>query len=467
MVEAVFDLGGRVTVADEFGQLWAFDRQIGEGGQGRVWLAAGGRAAIKIIGGLRGQDEARAVYAKLQRVRRLPLEGIRIAGVQALLAPPRVGYIMELAGEMFELSNLQNVPVDEDPGQWYQATGGLARRLRLMARLADSVARLHSRAIAFQDLSPANVLISRSADYDELRLIDVDNLAVRSTVSEPVVWTPGYGAPEVVSGASGASTLADAHALAILIFQTLTTMHPFRGDLVMDSPPEFQQEQADRYLVPWIDHPEDRSNATDLGIAPRKDLLTSRLWELCRRAFVDGIADPLTRPSAAQWAAALYAAADQTIVCAECGWSFRAVASACFCCGRPPDRPWILRYMMSLGRELVDDADDDGLTPQYAKLPEFSVLGTTGETGILARHAAVVPEDPEEPVAGMRFEHGSMTVHNYSRRDLWVDRGDGAGPRRVGPGAAASTRAGNLGAGWELHFGPPSSTHRWAVVNQL
>ena len=249
-----------------------------------MWLAAGGRTAVKIIGGLRGQEQARAAYAKLQRVRRLPLDGIRIAGVQALLAPPRVGYIMELAGEMFELSNLQDVPVDfeDDPGRWYLATGGFARRLRLIARLADSVARLHGRAIAYQDLSPGNVLVSSSADYDEVRLIDVDNLTVRSTVAEPAVFTPGYGAPEVVSGASGANTLADAHALAVLIFQTLTTMHPFRGDLVMDGPPQLQEEQADCYLVPWIDHPEDRSNATNRGIAPRQELLTARLWDLCQ-----------------------------------------------------------------------------------------------------------------------------------------------------------------------------------------
>jgi eukaryotic-like serine/threonine-protein kinase len=466
-VETVFDLGGLIAVADEFGQTWTLDRQIGQGGQGQVWLAAGGRTAVKIIGGLRGQEQARAVYARLQRVRRLPLDGIRIAGVQALLAPPRVGYTMQLAGEMFELSNLQDVPVDfeDDLGGWYLATGGLARRLRIAARLADSVARLHARAIAYQDLSPGNVLVSSFADYDEVLLIDVDNLAVRSSAAEPVVFTPGYGAPEVASGARGASTLADAHALAVLIFQTLTTMHPFRGDLVMDGPPQFQEERADRYLVPWIDHPEDRSNATDRGIAPRRELLTARLWSLCERAFVDGMADPLGRPSAAEWTAALYAAADQIIVCPKCGWSFRALAAECFFCGRAKDPTWILRYMMSLGRELSDDEDDLGL--RSAKLPEFTVLGQSGETRILARHAAVVPRDPEEPVAGMRFEHGSMTVHNYSGQNLWIDRGDGAEPWPIGPGSAASTRTGNLGNGWELHFGPPGSTHRWAVVNQL
>ena len=184
-MEAIFDLGGPHRRGRRVRAAWTLDRQIGQGGQGQVWLAAGGRTAVKIIGGLRGQEQARAAYAKLQRVRRLPLDGIRIAGVQALLAPPRVGYIMELAGEMFELSNLQDVPVDfeDDPGRWYLATGGFARHLRLIARLADSVARLHGRAIAYQDLSPGNVLVSSSADYDEVRLIDVDNLTVRSTVA--------------------------------------------------------------------------------------------------------------------------------------------------------------------------------------------------------------------------------------------------------------------------------------------
>ena len=171
-----------------------------------------------------------------------------------------------------------------------------------------------ARAIAYQDLSPGNVLVSSSADYDEVRLIDVDNLAVRSTVAEPVVYTPGYGAPEVVSGASGASTLADAHALAVLIFQTLTTMHPFRGDLVLDGPPQFQEEQADRYLVPWIDHPEGPFQRHGPGHrAARGNCSPYGCGSLCQRAFVDGVTDPLGRPSAAEWTAALYAATDQII----------------------------------------------------------------------------------------------------------------------------------------------------------
>jgi len=468
-VVGYFDTVGAVaTVADEFGQLWSLERQIGSGGQGQVWLAAGGRIAVKVAGRMSGQAEAAAVHGRLRRVRRLPLEGIRIAGVDALLAPPRIGYTMQLAGEMFELSQLQHPPPGADFEIWYRETGGLARRLRLMARLADAIARLHARGIAFQDLAPGNVMVSRAVEHDEVLLIDVDNLAVRSTFAEPAVYTPGYGAPEVVSGASGATTSADAHALATIVFETLTTVHPFRGDLVVDGPPETEEDQANRYLLPWVDHVEDRRNATDYGLVPRDELLSARLRTLFERAFVDGLADPYARPSSAEWASALYSAADQSVACSDCGWSFRASAINCFACGRPRQRVLVLRYMMDLGRGLMDDADeDDGGTSSSGKLPEFTVLDNSEETRILARHAAFVPTNPEALVAGMALSGDWATITNYSRGDLWIDRGNGAGPVAVSPGATSTTRISELGEGWELHFGRPGSTHRWAVVNML
>ncbi|MFE3204740.1 hypothetical protein [Embleya sp. NPDC059237] len=50
------------------------------------------------------------------------------------------------------------------------------RRLRLLARLADALGRLHARAIVYQDLSPSNVPVSADPRQEEIRLIDVDNL---------------------------------------------------------------------------------------------------------------------------------------------------------------------------------------------------------------------------------------------------------------------------------------------------
>lgn len=460
---AYFDpFGAMVTVTDEYGQLWSLTREIGSGGQGRVWLAAGGRTAVKIVDGWRRQAEAEAMYARLQRVRRLPLEDIRIAGVQSMLKPPKVGYTMELAGEMVELGRLHYPPARADFGEWYQETGGLARRLRLTARLADTVARLHSRGIAFGDLSPGNVMVSESAEHDEIRLIDVDNLTVRATAAEPGVFTPGYGAPELVSGSATADTLADAHALATVVFETLTTVHPFRGDLVMEGPPEFET-QADEYLLPWIDHPDDRRNTTEEGIGPRDELLTARLRALFQRAFVDGLADPLSRPTAAEWASALYAAADQIATCRHCGWTFRVMAGVCLKCRLPRDEIRVLRYMMAFDRELAEGAMPDGAPVLTAPLPELTVLSTDWENRILARHAMVAPGDPEEPVAGLRLAGEHTTVVNHGSRPLWIDRGDGRDPVECRQGMSVSART----SGWSLHFGPMGSTHRWAIVKKV
>lgn len=81
----------------------------------------------------------------------------------------------------------------------------------------------------------------RQAEAHEAWLIDLDNLC---THSEPgrAVFTPYYGAPEIVTGRSGATSLSDAWAFAVLAFNALTLLHPLCGDLVRDGEPELEEQ---------------------------------------------------------------------------------------------------------------------------------------------------------------------------------------------------------------------------------
>ncbi|MFJ6016796.1 lipopolysaccharide kinase InaA family protein [Streptomyces sp. NPDC092952] len=467
-----WDLGGLLRpVEDEYHQLWPLSHSIGAGGQGEVWLARGGRTAIKMITAPT-QEAADAVHTRLRRIQRLPLDGVPLAGVLALLAPPKLGYVMELADEMVPLDRLC-VPDEDDLAAWYLRTGGLERRLRLLAKLADAVARLHSRAIVYQDLSPSNVLVSAAPEQQEIRLIDVDNLGLVSAVESAPVHTPGYGAPEIVSGRSGATTLADAHALAVLVFETLTASHPFRGDEVLDADPAYQQEYADCFRLPWIDHPTDRSNECSWGIAPREEVLSGQLWDLATRTFVDAVTDPLARPSAARWAAALHSAAGQTVECPECRWSFRAIASFCLACGRPRGRVWLLRH----GLTGPVGADGEGTSGSGAgddiplvelsevPLPDFTVLRPDAETTLTARHTSPAPDRPDTVVAQLRSQGQGVTVTNLSRDSLWLDHTDGRPWREIGQGGQATIPVD--GRPWTLHFGRQGVIHRWVRLVAL
>ncbi|MFF7655774.1 hypothetical protein ACFZCY_39145 [Streptomyces sp. NPDC007983] len=465
-----WDLGGLLRpVEDEYHQLWSLSHSIGAGGQGEVWLARGGRTAVKMITAPT-QEAAEAVHARLRRIQRLPLDDVPLAGVLALLAPPKLGYVMELADEMVPLDTLC-VPDEEDLAAWYLRTGGLERRLRLLAGLSDVIARLHARAIVYQDLSPSNVLVSASPEQREVRLIDVDNLGLVSAVESAPVHTPGYGAPEIVSGRSGATTLADAHALGVLIFETLTASHPFRGDEVLDSDPAYQQEYADRFRLPWIDHPTDRTNECTLGITPRGELLSAQLWKLATRCFVDAVDDPLLRPPAAQWAAALHSAAEQTVECPECGWTYRASAPSCLACRKPRDRVWVLRHGLTgpVGTELegqTGSGDDvPGVELSEVPLPDFTVLRPGGKTALTARHTSPAPDRPDAVVAQMLLHGEDATVLNLSRTSLWLDHQDGRPWREIGQGSQATVPVD--GRPWTLHFGKRGVIHRWVRLMAL
>lgn len=49
----------------------------------------------------------------------------------------------------------------EEGAEGFLRTGGLHRRLRLLAKLARTLAKLHGRGLAYGDLSPANIFVSK------------------------------------------------------------------------------------------------------------------------------------------------------------------------------------------------------------------------------------------------------------------------------------------------------------------
>ena len=123
-------------VVDDDGRVWKLDRSLGGGGQGDVYSVAGHPLAAKI---LRDHDPiARAALRdRLAAVRRLPLQDLPVAHPIALLRPPYVGYVMRLVDGVQPLDDLLPSPRVSDVGQWYLDSGGLRRRLRVLARLAD------------------------------------------------------------------------------------------------------------------------------------------------------------------------------------------------------------------------------------------------------------------------------------------------------------------------------------------
>lgn len=330
------------AVVGESGGRYEPESLLGAGGQGRVFATRHGDLAVKLCSD-RGAAAGAALVERLRRVRRLPIDDLPIARPLEALQAPRVGYIMELLTGLKPLRSLLAVPsAAQSVRDWYLDTGGLRRRLTVLARLADVVAQLHARGLVYVDLSPGNVMISDDAHASVLWLIDPDNLVSHDQRPAPQLFTPLYGAPELVCRAAGCSERTDAFALAVLVFQTLTLIHPMLGDMIVDGEPELE-EQAQRGELPWVGDASDPRNRSTRGLE-QSCAVTPTLWALAARAFGAGRQDPGARPSAAEWADTLHRHAASTLECTTCSATFFAEQPHCPWCSTSAPRHLYLHF---------------------------------------------------------------------------------------------------------------------------
>lgn len=303
---------------------------LGEGLQGRVYALEGGRLAVKVLR-ISDQQQADRLASQIQFVQRLNLERLRVARPRLLLHQP-VGYVMDLVQGKEPLARTLFPPNRrEDPRVFYARTGGIERRYAVMADLGEVLLNLHAQALVYGDLSPNNVFIPEALNLTEIHLIDADNIR---GVNMPgrALYTPRYGAPEVVRGESGNNEFTDAYAFAVMAFEYLTLQHPLIGDRISQGTVEEEQAALAGH-VPWIGE-ESGVNASSRGV-PRTAVLTDELWELFGLAFGPGLHDPFARPTMHDWVQAFRRAARLALRCPECGLA-NLIGQAKWCGHRTP-----------------------------------------------------------------------------------------------------------------------------------
>lgn len=318
------------VVVDIAGSRYDLGAQLGSGGQGTVFAVPGRPLAVKVMHAANLADDLRC-KENISRVRLLDLAGLNIARPKCALREPHVGYVMDLMTGMVPLRTLLRPPRShlKDPGAWYRDTGGLLRRLRLLAKLAALLGDLHARGMVFGDVSPNNVFVSEDVSHDEVWLIDADNITQGAGRSG--LYTPGYGAPELVRRECRSDSLTDAWSLATMAFELLACLHPFRdGVYVNEGEPELEHE-ADCGNVPWVDDVTDGTNRCQSGIQ-RAAILTSELNTIAHQCFSGSRRERQARPGVARWLSELRAASDQVVVCPKCGHSYVAKCRVCPWC---------------------------------------------------------------------------------------------------------------------------------------
>jgi DNA-binding helix-hairpin-helix protein with protein kinase domain len=325
----------QLRVTDETGVEFDLGQKISSGAQGSVFRVAGHKnLAIKLLD--RPED-----LERISHVRRLPLDGLDVAGPFTLIRNGGFGYVMRLADEMNPLRDpyLPREFGARENAAWYLATGGLQRRLSIAAQVARSIASLHALSLAYVDLNPGNVMVSEDLSRAETWLIDTDNLTSVTRPDWNIVGYRGYLAPERASGHRPPSTLADVYSLGVLIFRLLSLTHPLAGRATEEMDGDDARDKMDRGDVGYIADPGDPSNQISPSTLPGALLprvLSGRLQKLCLRTFGPGRLAPTERPGAARWRDVLYTALDNVVNCtAGCGWTHYRLDATCPNCGRP------------------------------------------------------------------------------------------------------------------------------------
>ena len=302
---------------------------LGRGGQGIVYRTSDPDIAIKLATikdsdkPIIDEQEIKKFQRKIQYIRLLPIsDEINITKPMAMLKTS-AGYVMHLLDEMQPISNMwpnaKNMVENKDVPEWllevdkkfanqlihYQNTGGLRKRLIVLAKCAATISQLHSMGLIYGDISAENLFISKYPDSNEVWLIDPDNISFYKPGKTKGVYTPKYGAPEIVQVKDGCSFNSDCYSFAILAFWIITLNHPFIGKYVTDGGSDWADdtdddedldEKAYAGLLPWIHDEKDDSNHTVNGL-PRILVLNEKLTSLFQLTFGVGRRAPWKRPA--------------------------------------------------------------------------------------------------------------------------------------------------------------------------
>jgi DNA-binding helix-hairpin-helix protein with protein kinase domain len=433
-----------IVVTDELGRRFPLGDCLGRGGQGAVYAVPGSRIVVKRLVG-RGARRER-IEARIRAIRRLDLDGIAIARPVAFLREPHFGYVMELMAEMVPLATLLPSAGRTHTAEHFRSDGGLGRRLRLLARAADVISQLHGRGLAYGDISASNILISDSIAHNEVQLIDPDNLAFFSAPDTGSAYTPKFGAPELIDGTSGHTSLTDAHAFAVTVCWLLRGTHPLLGDEVNGDDPELEGDALAGRL-PWIDDPGDRRNATIHGI-PADVVYSPLLRELAARAFGPGLLDPVHRPGVAEWAERLHGAAELVLTCAKCGNGFYANRQECPWCDAPRP-PHLFCHVWVQDPEFEVGARDQTRVGLFA-------VETGVDTRVPRRHLWADAPGGAPPAVQLHWDGRLLRLQVFDGTSVRLvtpagTRPVGEEPTEISPGDVP---------GAEVHLGPADQLHR-------
>lgn len=359
-------------VVDQYGNQFEITDELARGGQGVVFRTTDADLAIKQPLGPNGKpDTSSSLQDDFARIRCLPIPERLPISLPVSILKSEPGYVMTLLNEMKPFGSfyingedreaMKSRPIpswcegmkreDAELLMFYASTGSSRRRHYALYKCAALLARLHMAGLVYGDVSPNNVFIAEGEPC-EVWLIDADNLRFERRTGGSSVYSPHYGAPEIVRGVDSSRPYSDIWAFSVMAFEMLALEHPFIGRAVLDPDddeggwdsddwnaepaaddmPSDLDDQAYMGFLPFIDDELDDSNEGMTGL-PRELMMTPFLRKLFQETLGIGREKYWRRSSMILWARGFAQAHDSMLVCPDCGMSYFASLNECPFCG--------------------------------------------------------------------------------------------------------------------------------------
>jgi serine/threonine protein kinase len=207
---------------------------------------------------------------------------------------------------------------------------------QVCVNLSRGVKKMHQMGLSHSDLSYNNVLVDPITG--SACMIDLDGLVVPGLFAAEVIGTADFIAPEVLASKHLSKTdpnrklpnrLTDLHALACLIYMYLLHRHPLKGGKVHDLDTEKDDLLSMGEKALFVEHPTDAMNRPKLSQVSKWDtywadinklpysITGPYLKALFDKAFIDGLHNPMQRPTAEEWEIGLLKTTDLMQPCSN------------------------------------------------------------------------------------------------------------------------------------------------------
>jgi len=240
-------------------QAYQLLKLIGEGGMGKVYLAARAddqyskQVAIKLLQAGFAQTTVMLLRFRSERQ------------ILADLDHPNIARLLDGGATPSGLPFLAMEYVDGIPIHEYcrQNRLSLEPRLRLFVTVCGAVDYAHKHLVVHRDIKPANILVTKEGvpkllDFGIAKLVDPEQGTAAQTRTVDRLMTPEYASPEQITGAA-VTTATDVYALGVVLYELISGSRPFNlasmtpGELyraICERDPEAPSTRASKANVP-------------------------------------------------------------------------------------------------------------------------------------------------------------------------------------------------------------------------